>query len=77
MPYEIEGETLRLPEILARCATDTCGRPLSKNTVANRLNRGRRTWAQLREPASVGRLRSVESCRDWWAIREKGNGARN
>lgn len=74
MPYDIEGETLRLPDIIARCATDTRGRPLNQKTVTNRVSRGHRTWAQLREPASIGRLRGKENYRGW-KIREKGNGA--
>lgn len=76
MPYDIEGETLRLPEILARCATDTRGRPLNQKTVTNRLMRKHRTWERLREPVAVGRLRGKDNYRGW-TIRGKGNGARN
>ena len=76
MPYDIEGETLTLPQIIARCTHDTRGRKLNPKTVQNRVaNCGRRTWAGLREPVAIGRLRGKDNYRGW-AIREKPNAAR-
>lgn len=75
MPYDIEGETLTMPEILARCTHDTQGRRLNPKTVQNRVAvRKRKTWAGLREPVAIGRLRGKDNYRGW-KIREKGNGA--
>lgn len=76
MPYDIEGETLTMPEILARCTHDTQGRRLNPKTVQNRVAvRKRKTWAGLREPVAIGRLRGKDNYRGW-TIGEKPNAAR-
>lgn len=57
--YRIEGEQLTTAEIAARCPG------INRHTIASRLLRGYRTWAELRASKAETLRKSKQRFKSW------------